>query len=227
MTTRTTPLTAPTASLPSDRDRLVGRLAWAGAWAALVLGQLHALARHRTEEGASDLDLPATAVWAEPAGDLLAPLLDWGTPDLVYVTYGKVWAPLLVLMTLAAFTVHRHRRPVGFEKWAWRITLLAYVGGCASATAEYWTQWGQETTPLLDAVFVATLPFILLLVIGSTVLGVTLLVKRARPRASAVLLALTLPGLLVIPLVTSLGSMLLPVVFAFGWWGRALARTEA
>ena len=48
--------------------RVIGRAAWVSAWATLALGQLHALARHATEDGRSDLDLPLTKVWAEHYG---------------------------------------------------------------------------------------------------------------------------------------------------------------
>ncbi len=60
----------------------------------------------------------------------------------------------------------------------------------------------------------------------STVLGITLLVKRFRPRLPAVLLALVIPLAFVILQVTSMGSAALPVMFAFGILGRRLARTE-
>ena len=209
MTTMTsTPVTRVT-----DRDRLVGRVAWASAWVALVMGQLHALARHRTEDGRGDLDLAPTRFWAEPAGDLLSPLFSWGTPDLVYVTYGKVWLPIFVAFAACAFVVHRHRRPTGAERWFWRVTLFAYVGACVSVAAEYWLQWGSRTTDLLDIVFLATLPFVLL-------------VKRAQPRLPGILLALVLPGLVLIPMVTSLGNITLPVAFAFGVLGRRLGRGD-
>ena len=56
-------------------------------------------------------------------------------------------------------------------------------------------------------------------------LGVTLLLKRFRPRLPAVLLALMIPAALVITSVTSLGSAALPVMFAFGILGRHLALT--
>lgn len=222
MTTMTsTPVTRVT-----DRDRLVGRVAWASAWVALVMGQLHALARHRTEDGRGDLDLAPTRFWAEPAGDLLSPLFSWGTPDLVYVTYGKVWLPIFVAFTACAFVVHRHRRPTGAERWFWRVTLFAYVGACVSVAAEYWLQWGSETSDLLDVVFLVTLPFVLLTVLSSTALGIVLLVKRAQPRLPGILLALVLPGLVLIPMVTSLGNITLPVAFAFGVLGRRLGRGD-
>lgn len=215
---------APTASAVTDRERRIGHLAWVMAWVGLIAGQLHALARHRTEDGASDLDLPLTRAWAEPAGDLLSPLLTWASPDAVYLTYGKVWLPVFVAFTAAAFAAYRHRRPAGFERWAWRAVLVGYVGACISVAAEYWTQWTAINEPLLDGVFLLIIPFMLLTMIGSTVLGVTLLVKGFRPVLPAVLVALALPGLIVIPMLTSLGNVALPIAFAFGLLGRRWAR---
>ena len=84
-------------------QRRVGTFAWAMAWVGLVVGQLHALARFATADGREDLELPWTRAWAEPAADLLAPLLEWGDPDLVYFHYGKVWFPVFVGFTLAGF----------------------------------------------------------------------------------------------------------------------------
>lgn len=212
MTTHTTPAVAGTST---DRDHLVSRLAWASAWAALVIGQLHALARHRTEDGRSDLELPLTRAWAEPVGDLLSPLLTWGDPDLVYVTYGKLWLPVFVLFTAAAFVAHRHRRPQGFEKGVWRVVLGAYVAACVAVTGEYWTQWTGEPNALLEVVFVASIPIMIVTMLGSTVLGITLLVKGYRPRTAAILVACALPGAILISEVTSLGNVVLPL--AFGW----------
>ena len=68
-----------------------GRCAWVAAWVGLVVGQLHALSRFPTAEGAEDLALPATAASAVPAAEALSPVLGWGDADLVYVTYGKIW----------------------------------------------------------------------------------------------------------------------------------------
>jgi hypothetical protein len=226
MTTDTTASPVGVGHHVTDRERVIGRLAWASAWVALVAGQLHALARHRTADGKGDLDLVLTRFWAEPAGDLFSPLLTWGSPDLVYVTYGKVWLPIFLAFTACAFVCYRRRRPVRFEKWAWRVTLFAYCGACVSVAAEYWLQWGSETSDLLDTVFLVTVPFVLLTVLSSTALGIVLLAKRLRPRASAVLLTLTLPGLVVIPMVTSLGNITLPIAFAFGVLGRRIARGD-
>ncbi len=72
----------------------------------------------------------------------------------------------------------------------------------------------------------AGLPGLLLTLVGSTVLGVTLLVKGFRPRLPAVLLAATFPLALVITMFTSLGSVALPIAFAFGLLGRRIARDQ-
>ena len=125
-----------TTNVVSVRDRRIARAAWWTAWFGLVIGQLHALARFRTEDGKSDLDLPLTGVWARPAEDLFSPLLDWASPDAVYTTYGKLWLVVFVGFTAMAFVAYRHRRPVGFEKWAWRVALCAYVGACVSVVAD-------------------------------------------------------------------------------------------
>ncbi len=193
------------------------------AWVGLVGGQLHALARHNTVDGRGDLDLPLTAAWSDPARKALAPLLDWANPDVVYLTYGKLWFPVFVAFTLAALVVHRHRTAHGFEKWAWRIALTGYVWACVAVFGDYWLQWGAHPAePLLTITFVVGLPGLLLTVVGSSLLGIALLRRGFRPRASAWLLVLTFPLVFVIEMVTSMGSLALPVAFAFGIAGRRL-----
>lgn len=211
---------APTAPPATGRDRLVGRFAWAMAWFGLVAGQLHALARFATVDGREDLESGLVRAWAEPATDALSPLLTWASPDTVYLTYGKLWLPVFVGFTLAAFVAYRRRQPGGFEKGAWRVVLFAYAGACLGVAAEYWTQWGALDDDLLSAVFVALMPLILLTMVGSTVLGVVLLARGFRPALPAVLLALAFPGAIAITMVTSMGNIVLPIAFAFGLLGR-------
>lgn len=205
-------------------QRRIGRFAWVMAWCGLVIGQLHALARHQTADGRADLDQPLTAFWAEPAADALRPLLDWGSADTVYLTYGKLWLPVFVAFTLCAVVVRRRREPVGVEKWAWRVALTAYTLACLAVAAEYWTQWGAIDDGLLDVVFVASMPIMVLTMLGSSFLGIVLL--RRGLRLPAWLLALTFPLVFVISSITSLGNVVLPVAFAFGILGRRIARAE-
>jgi hypothetical protein len=208
-----------------ENQRRIGRLAWVMAWVGLVVGQLHALARVATRGGASDLDQGFMHLWAEPASTALAPLLDWSSPVVVYLTYGKIWFPVLLAATLAAFVVHRRRSIAGFrgaERWAWRITLPALMLATLGCFAEYWTQWGSGNERLLEAVFLVLVPALLLTMIGSTFLGIVLV--RRGLGLPAWLLASAVPGLFVISEVTSLGSVFLPIAFAFGILGRRIAR---
>lgn len=202
-----------------SRER-AGRFAWVMAWVALVGGQLHALSRYATEDGKSDLDIATTGFWAEPAMDALSPLLDWASADAVYVTYGKLWLPVFLAFTLCAFAVRRTRTPYGAEKWGWRLALTGYVGACVAVGAEYWPMWTGINDPVLDAVFLASIPVMLLTMIGSTFLGIALI--RRGVGLPAWLLAATFPGFLVIPEFTSLGNVVLPICFAFALLGRRL-----
>jgi len=217
-------------------ERQIGRFAWVMAWVGLVVGQLHALARFRTADGLEDVDpdnYPLTAAWAVPADDLLSPLLDWGNPDLVYVTYGKVWFPVFLAFTLCAAVVYRRRRSTGIEKWVWRTNIVVFSAITLGVFLTYCTQWtgnyeGNGVEPALFTVgtYIDFLGLGVML-LAVTALGVTLLVKRFRPILPAVLLALQIPAAILIIQVTSLGSAALPVMFAFGILGRRIARAES
>jgi len=210
----------------TEAQRRIGRFAWAMAWFGLVAGQFHAMARHQTADGKGDLQMWTTRVWSDPGRKAFSPLLDWASPDVVYVTWGKVWLPVFLGFTLCAFVVRRRRQPVGFERWAWRIALTGYVGATASVAAEYWTQWTSVDQGLVDAVFAATVPFLLVTMVGSTLLGIALLRRRMRPTVAGWLLALAIPSLIAISMVTSLGNAVLPIMFAFGILGRRIAAEE-
>jgi hypothetical protein len=205
-------------------DRRIGRIAWVMAWVGLVVGQFHAMARHNTADGKEDLEAWTTRVWSDPARDFFKPLLDWANPDAVYLTYGKIWFPVFAAFTACAFVLYRRRRPTGFEKLAWRFALVAYGWACVAVLVTYWTQW-THITGLLDIAFlVLDVPAVLLTSIASTTLGITLLRRGFRPRVTAWLLALEIPLMVVIEMVTSMGSGALPEMFAFGIAGLGLAR---
>jgi hypothetical protein len=217
----------------NTHERQIGRFAWVMAWVGLAVGQLHALARFETADGKEDLELPLTAAWAEPAANLLSPLLGWADPDIVYITYGKVWFPVFVAFTLCAYVVYRRRQPAGFERWMWRMSIAGYALASVGVFLDYWTQWtgnyngdGIESA-LFTAGWFVSLPGLLLTLLCSTVLGITLLAKRFRPTLPAVLLTLIIPFAFVILQVTSLGSVAVPAMFAFAILGRRIARAES
>ena len=64
----------------AETQRRIGRFAWVMAWVGLVVGQLHALARHNTADGREDLHSALTRAWSDPARAALRPLLG-DTPD--------------------------------------------------------------------------------------------------------------------------------------------------
>ena len=203
-------------------QRRIGRLAWAMAWFGLFMGQLHAMARHNTADGKEDLQAWTTRVWSDPGRRLFAPLLDWADPDTVYLTYGKLWLPVFVALTLCAFVVRAHRRPTGFEKWAWRVALTGYVYACVAVTLDYWTQL-TDYNAFFDPAFLIGLPSIPITMIGSTMLGISLLRRGFRPRLTGWLLALAIPLTVLVQTFTSLGNVILPIAFAFAVTGRRIA----
>lgn len=197
-------------------DQSLGRAAFVAAVAGTVLAPVAALARFATEDGKEDLDSGLVRAWAEPAADALSPLLEWGSADTVYLSYGKLWAPIMLTAVLCAFAVRAHRTPTGAEKWGWRMTLTGITGIGVGVTTSYWT-------PLLGEAFLLTIPFMLIAMIGGMVLGVGLLRRGFRPRATGVLLVAWFPAFFVLTGVIAMGAALLPMLWAFGIAGRAMA----
>lgn len=189
------------------------RLAWLSALATLVLGQLHALARFQTADGMSDLDLPLTAFWAEPAARALDPLISWAGADTVYLTYGKWWPIALGVMVVTGYMVMRLRAAYGAERWGWRLFLVGNTLLALGAGTYYWGQWTSYNV-LEDIGLWMDLPGALLNAVGGTMLGIVLLRRGARPRLAAVLLLLTIPAIIGISMVTSLGNTSIPSMFA-------------
>ena len=58
---------------------------------------------------------------------------------------------------------------------------------------DYWTQWTGTYNVLFQLGWIVTVPGLLLTMVGSTVLGITLLVRGSAPRLPALLLALVTP----------------------------------
>ena len=204
-----------------EQTRWTGRAAVAAAAVGVVLAPLHALSRYATEDGKADLQSGAVRAWADPATDALQPLLAWSDPDAVYLTYGKVWLFVFAAVTATAFLVRRTRAPRGVESWGWRIALTGYVVATVSLFGTYWTPWLEEAFLLMSV------PGMLISLVGSTVLGIALLRHGFRPRATACLLALWVPLMVLLSSVIALGAAAMPMVLAWGIAGRWLAQETA
>ena len=207
--------------LSHTQEKRIVTFGWITASAGLVLGQLHALSRFETEDGKSDLELPLTRAWAEPAARAVRPLLDWGDPDFVYWNYGKIWLPVFAAMTLCALVVFRHRQPVGFERVAWQVALTGYALATLSVVGDYFTPWTELSFVVLG------LPGLALTALGSTALGVVLLKRRRRPRILGIALLAFIPTTLLITEITSMGNIILPIAFAWTYTARCVVRARA
>jgi hypothetical protein len=175
-----------------------------------LIGQVHALARAQAHPGDFE-ESPLARAWGEPATQALQPLLTWSDPWTVYVTYGKIWAPVCLAFTAAAYLCYRKRRPGGAERRLWQVELAAYVVLTISVIGDYFTPW-------MDQMFIVGVVAMLVTGFGGIPLGIMMLRNGFRPRATPILLIGFLPFLFAITEVTSLGSALLPLM-----WGWAIA----
>lgn len=202
--------------ISTTNARRLSVFTWGMAVFATIAGQLHALARINSHPG--DLEEGFADVWAVPAMDALRPLLDWGDPYFVYWTYGKIWLPIFLTMTVASWVVYRRRRPVGAERLAWRIQLAAYAVATISVAGDYYTPWTE--------VFFA-IGLVPMLVIGlvGVWLGILMLRHGFRPRLTPWALILFIPGFVVITTVTSMGSVILPSLWAWAYALHVSARS--
>lgn len=197
--------------------RWVSIAAWAMAAFGTVAGELHALARINSHP--EDLEAPLTRAWAVPAMDALRPLLDWSHPVFVYWTYGKIWLPICLAFTTAAYLVYRRRSPQGLERVYWRIQLAAYGLLTLSVTFDYYTT-------RTDEFFAVGLLAFLVIALGGPLLGITLLRRGFRPRATAWLLIAFLPFFFAITEVTSMGNALLPLMWGWAFAAHRVVRIE-
>ena len=190
--------------------RIISRLAWVMAAVGTVVGQVHALARAQAHPGDFE-ESPLERAWGEPATRALAPLLDWSDPGTVYLTYGKIWLPVCLAFTAAAYLVYRRRSPKGAERRLWQIMLAAYAAMTLSVIGDYFTPW-------MDQMFIVGIAAMLIIGFGGIALGIVMLRNGFRPRATPILLMIFIPFMFAVTEVTSLGSALLPLM-----WGWAIA----
>ena len=190
--------------------RVISKVAWVMAAFGTVIGQVHALARAQAHPGDFE-EAPLARAWGEPATRALKPLLDWSDPWTVYVSYGKLWLPVCLAFTAAAYLVYRRRTPRGAERRLWQIMLAAYAVLTLSVFGDYFTPW-------MDQMFIVGVGAMLVIGFGGVAFGILLLRNGFRPRATPILLMIFIPFLFAVTTVTSLGSALLPLM-----WGWAIA----
>ncbi|GAA3524564.1 hypothetical protein AFL01nite_15000 [Aeromicrobium flavum] len=208
---------------PSFTDTTIRRCGVAAvvlAVASLVFAPLNALARMQTADGRTDLDNPLASWWARPALDALQPwLLDFGSADTVYLTYGKfnLIALLAVSACLLATWSRRPSRLGRTERWGWRLSILSYAVMCAAQFAVYWLG-------VVDTGYLVMLLGMLIGIPASITLGIGLLRARFQPRAAAWVLALDLPLSVALVAVSTQALGMWPRMLVWGLIGWSLWR---
>jgi len=95
--------------------------------------------------------------------------------------------------------------------------LVGYVLASIAVTGYY--------LPWLDVFFVFLMvPGLLLSLVASSIVGMLLVRRRFCPRSAAWLLTLSFPLLFLITLFTSLGNVMLPIIWAWAIVGRRISR---
>jgi hypothetical protein len=199
-----------------------GLAALVGGVVGILYFPFHAAAYFATQDGASSLDAPWVAAWAEPFARVFDPLLTFAPPGQVYIIFGK-FVFLVVLGYLAGvLALHSRQGAHGgrLEKWGFRVLLVGTVLGTVGSFGEYYT-------PNLEFFFVAFAPpGFLLMMFGSLLFGIGTLRARMAPRLGGWLLTIGgFPGIVVMTvLVGHLSGGLLLLDFAWVVLGYALWR---
>jgi hypothetical protein len=197
-----------------DHVRWAGLAAVVGGVLGVLVSPLYSLAYFATDEVAPS-DEPR---WADPARDLLDPLLTFASADTVYLTYGKLF--LFVWASMLAGLVALHARHAGragrLEGWGFRASFLALVLLVIGAFGAYWL----GLTDLFFAGFIV--PGLLLLAVGSPLFGMGTWRAGVAPHAGALLLVVGGPATLVLSDISTLGGGLVLAYVAWVVVGYAL-----
>jgi len=201
-----------------DQVRWTGLAAMVGGALGLVFAPLYSLAYFATADGAADANSAWVRAWADPARDLLDPLLTFASPDVVRVTYFKLFLFIVVGMLAGAVGLHasQARHSGRLERWGFRATFVGLLLLTVGAFSGYWP-------PLLGFSFVAfILPGLLLLVVGSPLFGLGTWRAGVAPRIGAGLLIVGGPAVLLISEVATLGGGLVLMYLAWVVLGHSL-----
>jgi hypothetical protein len=200
-----------------DQVRWTGVAAMVGGALGVLVSPLYSLAYFASSDGAADAESAATQAWAEPARDLLGPLLTFASADVVRFTYGKLF--LFIWMGMLAGLVGLHARHAGqgrsLERWGFRASFGGLVLLIIGAFGAIWL--------MIEVFFVAFIvPGLFLLVFGSLIFGLGTWRAGVAPRIGALLLAVGGPGVLVISKIATLGGGLVLAYLAWVVLGYAL-----
>lgn len=198
----------------SDYIRWGGMSAVLGSLLGIVVAPLITSA-YALSEGAPELS-PA---WEPALSNLLSPLFGFASPGSVYATYGRLYLLVFLglLLGFLALRAQQRGRSGPLVEWGLRLSLIGVVLNLLGNLPDYW--FGEGTWLEAVGFLIGTVLGYLSLVVGSTMLGIGLLRSGTTPtRVGAWLLALCLPGII---LVTLIGFENIPsgpaLWFCFAW----------
>jgi hypothetical protein len=90
-----------------------------GGIVGVLYSPFYALAYFATEDGAVSLETPWVAAWAGAVRPVLEPFITFAAPEVVYLTYGKLFS-LVILGWIAGLLALHARQSTsagGLEKW--------------------------------------------------------------------------------------------------------------
>jgi hypothetical protein len=201
-----------------DQVRWTGLAAMVGGAIGLVFAPLYSLAYFATADGAADANSALVRAWADPARELLGPLLTFASPDVVRVTYFKLFLFIVLGMLAGVVGLHTSQAEHGgrLERWGFRVSVVGLLLLTIGALSGYWP-------PLLNVTFVAfILPGLLLLLVGSTLFGLGTWRASVAPRTGTLLLITGGPAVLLISQFATLGGALIVLYLAWVILGHSL-----
>ena len=201
-----------------DQLRWAGLAAMVGGALGLVFAPLYSLAYFASSDGAADAKSAWVQAWADPARNLLDPLLTFASPDIVRMTYFKLLLFVVIGMLAGVVGLHASQGRQGgrLERWGFRISFAGLLLLAIGAFSGYWPR-------LVGFSFVAfILPGLLLLVVGSPLFGLAIWRARVASRIGACLLIVGGPAMLLINQVATLGGSLVLIYLAWVILGHSL-----
>ncbi len=201
-----------------------------GGIVGILYAPLYALAYFATEDGAESLEAPWVAAWAGAVRPALEPLLTFAPPEVVYLTYGKLFSFMVLGWMAGLLALHaRQAASAGrLEKWGFRLAFAGTVLGTLGGIGAYWI--GSVWPGAADFSFVAFLvPMLLLVGVGFPLFGIGTLRAKAASRPGVWLLIVGgLPGMILLNiLLGQLTLALLPINLAWVVLGYSLFSEKA
>ena len=156
-----------------------------GGVMGMVGAPLLALSYFATAEGAAMLNNPTVAGWASLARPLLAPMLNFASPDTVYLVYTWAMAPVLLGYIAGLLALHARQVPRGGS--------LEQVGFWLALVGAALLLLGLMEIEVLG--YSLLVPGLLLTIMGTYIFGIGTLLAGVVPIVGAWLLILgSLPG---------------------------------